>query len=164
MGEESTIEKLFKNMDKNGDGLVTKEVRLQRRRPLGNWDYGILCGYKNSNFIGTESFKVHCTLHFFSFYDKILTVLTSQFICKRIWWKSIFRSIFYQFWQFLSNPGIHDNLQEPDRWTSKNSFWEIRHKRGRQTGLQRVLWNDQQTQWLRRNFQKIDRTSSIFAF
>ena len=84
MGEESTIEKLFKNMDKNGDGLVTKEVRLQRRRPLGNWDYGILCGYKNSNSIGTESFKVHCTLHFFSFYDKILTVLTNQFICKRI--------------------------------------------------------------------------------
>ena len=26
MGEESTIEKLFKNMDKNGDGVVTKEV------------------------------------------------------------------------------------------------------------------------------------------
>ena len=26
MGEESTIEKLFKNMDKNGDGLVTKQV------------------------------------------------------------------------------------------------------------------------------------------
>ena len=28
MGEESTIEKLFKNMDKNGDGLVTKQVRI----------------------------------------------------------------------------------------------------------------------------------------
>ena len=27
MGEESTIEKLFKNMDKNGDGVVTKQVR-----------------------------------------------------------------------------------------------------------------------------------------
>ena len=26
MGEESTIEKLFKNMDKNGDGVVTKQV------------------------------------------------------------------------------------------------------------------------------------------
>ena len=26
MGEESTIEKLFKNMDKNGDGFVTKQV------------------------------------------------------------------------------------------------------------------------------------------
>ena len=26
MGEESTIEKLFKSMDKNGDGYVTKEV------------------------------------------------------------------------------------------------------------------------------------------
>jgi len=26
MGEESTIEKLFKSMDKNGDGVVTKEV------------------------------------------------------------------------------------------------------------------------------------------
>ena len=26
MGEESPIEKLFKNMDKNGDGLVTKQV------------------------------------------------------------------------------------------------------------------------------------------
>lgn len=24
--QESTIEKLFKNMDKNGDGVVTKEV------------------------------------------------------------------------------------------------------------------------------------------
>ena len=28
MGEESTVEKLFKNMDKNGDGLVTKQVRI----------------------------------------------------------------------------------------------------------------------------------------
>ena len=28
MGEESTIEKLFKNMDKNGYGLVTKQVRI----------------------------------------------------------------------------------------------------------------------------------------
>ena len=28
MGEESQIEKLFKNMDKNGDGLVTKQVFL----------------------------------------------------------------------------------------------------------------------------------------
>jgi hypothetical protein len=27
MGEESTIEKLFKNMDKNGDGFVTKQVK-----------------------------------------------------------------------------------------------------------------------------------------
>ena len=26
MGEESPIEKLFKNMDKNGDGVVTKQV------------------------------------------------------------------------------------------------------------------------------------------
>ena len=26
MGEESPIEKLFKNMDKNGDGYVTKQV------------------------------------------------------------------------------------------------------------------------------------------
>ena len=26
MGEESPIEKLFKNMDQNGDGLVTKQV------------------------------------------------------------------------------------------------------------------------------------------
>ena len=26
IGEESTIEKLFKNMDKDGDGLVTKQV------------------------------------------------------------------------------------------------------------------------------------------
>ena len=26
MGEESTIEKVFKNMDKNGNGLVTKQV------------------------------------------------------------------------------------------------------------------------------------------
>ena len=26
MGEESPIEKLFKNMDKNGDGFVTKQV------------------------------------------------------------------------------------------------------------------------------------------
>ena len=28
MGEELTVEKLFKNMDKNGDGLVTKQVRI----------------------------------------------------------------------------------------------------------------------------------------
>ena len=26
MGEESAVEKLFKTMDKNGDGFVTKEV------------------------------------------------------------------------------------------------------------------------------------------
>ena len=26
LGEESQIEKLFKNMDKNGDGFVTKQV------------------------------------------------------------------------------------------------------------------------------------------
>ena len=29
MGEESPIEKLFKNMDKNGDGLVTKQVNTK---------------------------------------------------------------------------------------------------------------------------------------
>ena len=28
MGEETTLEKLFKNMDKNGDGVVTKQVLL----------------------------------------------------------------------------------------------------------------------------------------
>ena len=28
MGEETTLEKLFKNMDKNGDGVVTKQVQL----------------------------------------------------------------------------------------------------------------------------------------
>ena len=28
MGEETTLEKLFKNMDKNGDGVVTKQVRF----------------------------------------------------------------------------------------------------------------------------------------
>ena len=28
MGEETTLEKLFKNMDKNGDGVVTKQVGL----------------------------------------------------------------------------------------------------------------------------------------
>jgi Ca2+-binding EF-hand superfamily protein len=28
MGDELTVEKLFKNMDKNGDGLVTKQVRI----------------------------------------------------------------------------------------------------------------------------------------
>ena len=27
MGEETTLEKLFKNMDKNGDGVVTKQVQ-----------------------------------------------------------------------------------------------------------------------------------------
>ena len=27
MGEESQIEKLFKNMDKNGDGFVNKQVQ-----------------------------------------------------------------------------------------------------------------------------------------
>ena len=26
MGEETTLEKLFKNMDKNGDGVVSKQV------------------------------------------------------------------------------------------------------------------------------------------
>ena len=29
MGEESPIEKLFKNMDQNGDGLVTKQVGVK---------------------------------------------------------------------------------------------------------------------------------------
>ena len=29
MGEETTLEKLFKNMDKDGDGVVTKQVRIQ---------------------------------------------------------------------------------------------------------------------------------------
>ena len=28
MGEETTLEKLFKNMDKNGDGVVTKKASL----------------------------------------------------------------------------------------------------------------------------------------
>ena len=28
MGEETTLEKLFKNMDKDGDGVVTKKVRV----------------------------------------------------------------------------------------------------------------------------------------
>ena len=28
MGEESTIERLFKSMDTNGDGFVTKEVKI----------------------------------------------------------------------------------------------------------------------------------------
>ena len=28
MGEETTLEKLFKNMDKNGDGVVTKQVGI----------------------------------------------------------------------------------------------------------------------------------------
>ena len=29
LGEESHIEKIFKNMDKNGDGFVTKTVRTE---------------------------------------------------------------------------------------------------------------------------------------
>ena len=29
MGEETTLEKLFKNMDQNGDGLVTQQVHTQ---------------------------------------------------------------------------------------------------------------------------------------
>ena len=29
MGEETTLEKLFKNMDKNNDGVVTKQVRVK---------------------------------------------------------------------------------------------------------------------------------------
>ena len=29
IGEESAIEKLFKNMDRDGDGLVTKEVEMR---------------------------------------------------------------------------------------------------------------------------------------
>ena len=36
MGEESTIEKLFKNMDKNGDGVVTKEVHILALNALGS--------------------------------------------------------------------------------------------------------------------------------
>ena len=31
MGEASPIEKLFKNMDKNGDGFVTKKVNKTRQ-------------------------------------------------------------------------------------------------------------------------------------
>ena len=31
MGEESTIEKMFKNLDKNGDGVVNRQVH-------GNWN------------------------------------------------------------------------------------------------------------------------------
>ena len=31
MGEEPPIEKLFKNMDKNGDGFVTKKVNKTRQ-------------------------------------------------------------------------------------------------------------------------------------
>ena len=34
MGEETTLEKLFKNMDKNGDGVVTKQVRLSIIDPI----------------------------------------------------------------------------------------------------------------------------------
>ena len=37
MGEETTLEKLFKNMDKNNDGVVSKQVR--------ELDSRILCEY-----------------------------------------------------------------------------------------------------------------------
>ena len=30
MGEETTLEKLFKNMDKNNDGVVTKQVGVKQ--------------------------------------------------------------------------------------------------------------------------------------
>ena len=30
MGEETPLEKVFKNMDENGDGLVTKKVSILR--------------------------------------------------------------------------------------------------------------------------------------
>ena len=30
MGEETPLEKVFKNMDENGDGLVTKQVSVLR--------------------------------------------------------------------------------------------------------------------------------------
>ena len=32
--QESIIEKLFKNMDKNGDGVVTKEVHIVKLFPV----------------------------------------------------------------------------------------------------------------------------------
>ena len=41
MGEETTLEKLFKNMDKNNDGVVTKQVRV---KPCLN----ISCSIKDS--------------------------------------------------------------------------------------------------------------------
>jgi hypothetical protein len=38
MGEETPLEKLFKSMDKDGDGTVTKEVRCKSiSRALGNF-------------------------------------------------------------------------------------------------------------------------------
>ena len=38
MGEESTIEKLFKNMDKNGDGYVTKQVIMLTKWMVSDWN------------------------------------------------------------------------------------------------------------------------------
>ena len=37
MGEETTLEKLFKNMDKNNDGVVSKQVSELDSRIL--WEY-----------------------------------------------------------------------------------------------------------------------------
>ena len=46
MGEETTLEKLFKNMDKDGDGVVTKQVR----------DCQISSGVLMSSKVSKESF------------------------------------------------------------------------------------------------------------
>ena len=39
MGEESAVEILFKNMDKNGDGVVTKEVKVLALNALESTKY-----------------------------------------------------------------------------------------------------------------------------
>ena len=42
MGEESPIEKLFKNMDKNGDGFVTKQVYKNSLTLIGRASWMLL--------------------------------------------------------------------------------------------------------------------------
>ena len=37
MGEETPLEKLFKSMDKDGDGTVTKEVRRPLLSLIEDW-------------------------------------------------------------------------------------------------------------------------------
>ena len=46
MGEESPIEKLFKNMDKNGDGLVTKQVNTKVLETISKRGHNAKCECK----------------------------------------------------------------------------------------------------------------------
>ena len=41
MGEETALEKVFKNMDKDGDGSVSKEVSTELRHILGSKSHSV---------------------------------------------------------------------------------------------------------------------------